>query len=317
MADPKRRALGRGLDALLPASRVVPSPPPSPVAPAVVPAAPVVPVVPPSPVSSAATVAPRATIAFLAPIEELHPSRGQPRTHFDDSALDELAASLKEIGMLEPILVRRRVQGGYEIVAGERRWRASQRAGLHEVPVFIRELSEAKAFEAALVENLQREDLNPLETARAYQRLIDEHGHSAESVAQLIGKDRSTVANALRLLKLPPSLLERIENRELSEGHGRALLGAATPAIMERLAREAVDKGWSVRETERRARAEAARTSKPDKPEKSANTRDLEERLSRQLATRVAVADRKGKGHLSIAFSSYDELDRLLAVLLK
>lgn len=312
MADPsKRRALGRGLDALLPASRPPAAPPPPPIIPA--PAAPATAAATPTTPARPA----RSSSGFIAPIEELHPNRSQPRTHFDDAALDELAASLKEIGMLEPILVRKRVQGGYEIVAGERRWRASQRAGLHEVPVFIRELSEAKAFEAALVENLQREDLNPLETARAYQRLIDEHGHSAETVAQLIGKDRSTISNALRLLKLPSALLERIENRQLSEGHGRALLGAATPAAMERLAREAIDKGWSVRETERRARAEATPKEPTEKTEKSANTRDLEERLSRQLATRVAVADRKGKGHLSIAFSSYDELDRLLEVLMK
>ena len=294
MVDPtKRRALGRGLDALLPSK---------PTAPSSIPAAP-----------SAAN----APDAFYAKIEDLHPNRNQPRTRFDDKALDELAASLKEVGMLEPILVRRRAAGGYEIVAGERRWRASQRAGLYEVPVFVRELSEGKAFEAALVENLQREDLNPLETARAYQRLIDEHGHSGESVAQLIGKDRSTIANALRLLKLPESVIDRIEARELSEGHGRALLGAADVGTMERLAREAVAKDWSVRETERHARAAAQKAKPGPAPAKSANTRDLEERLTRKLGTRVTVADRKGKGHLSIDFSSYDELDRLLEVLFK
>ena len=252
----------------------------------------------------------------MARIEDLHPNRSQPRTRFDDKALDELAASLKEIGMLEPILVRRRQAGGLEIVAGERRWRAAQRAGLHEVPVFVRELSEGKAFEAALVENLQREDLNPLETARAYQRLIDEHSHTVESVAHLIGKDRSTIANGMRLLKLPESVLDLIEERELSEGHGRALLGAADVAAMERLAREAVASDWSVRETERRARVQAQKTKDGPTAEKSANTRDLEERLTRKLGTRVTLADRKGKGHVNVAFSSYDELDRLLEVLL-
>ena len=219
--------------------------------------------------------------------------------------------------MLEPILVRRRTQGGYEIVAGERRWRAAQRAGLHEVPVFVRELSEGKAFEAALVENLQREDLNPLETARAFQRLLDEHGHSQDSVAKLIGKNRSTVANALRLLKLPEAVIDAIASRDLSEGHGRALLGAGSEPAMERLAREAISKGWSVRETERKARAAAAESPKATKQQKSANVRDLEERLTRSMGARVTVADRKGKGHLNIAFSSYDELDRLLEVLLK
>ena len=290
----KRRALGRGLDALLPAA-------------------------PPVAVGAAAAAGGRnAPEAFFARIEDLHPNRTQPRTRFDDQALEELAASLKQVGMLEPILVRRRAQGGgFEIVAGERRWRAAQRAGLFEVPVFVRELSEGKAFEAALVENLQREDLNPLETARAYQRLIDEHGHSIESVAQLIGKDRSTVANAMRLLKLPESIVDRIEARELSEGHGRALLGASSTAIMERLAREAVAKDWSVRETERRARAEAQKAKPNAAAVKSANTRDLEERLSRKLGARVRVADRKGKGHLTIDFTSYDDLDRLLEALLK
>lgn len=286
MADSKqRRALGRGLDALLPAApRAAPEGAPD---------------------------------AFHAPIEALHPNRDQPRTRFDDDALNELASSLEEVGMLEPILVRRRTQGGYEIVAGERRWRAAQRAGLHEVPVFVRELSEGKAFEAALVENLQREDLNPLETARAFQRLLDEHGHSQDSVAKLIGKNRSTVANALRLLKLPEAVIDAIESRDLSEGHGRALLGAGSEPAMERLAREAISKGWSVRETERKARAAAAESPKATKQQKSANVRDLEERLTRSMGARVTVADRKGKGHLNIAFSSYDELDRLLEVLLK
>lgn len=293
----KRRGLGRGLEALLPSTP---------------PAA--------APVAGRAAATPAKSAdgpeAFYAAIEDLHPNRSQPRTRFDDQALNELAASLKEIGMLEPILVRRRAQGGgFEIVAGERRWRAAQRAGLHQVPVFVRELSEGKAFEAALVENLQREDLNPLETARAYQRLMDEHGHGVESVAKLIGKDRSTIANGLRLLKLPESVLDRIEERELTEGHGRALLGAGDVAAIERLAREAVAKGWSVRETERRARAAAPAEKQPAKAEKNANTRDLEERLSRKLGTRVTLADRKGKGHMNIPFSSYDELDRLIEIL--
>jgi len=259
-------------------------------------------------------------IAFLAPIEDVHPSRSQPRTRFDEKGLDELASSLRELGMLEPILVRKRpagstaagAQSGFEIVAGERRWRAAQRAGLHEVPVFVRELSEVKAFEAALVENLVREDLNPLETARAYQRLIDEHEHSVDTIGKLIGKDRSTIANAMRLLKLPASVVDKIEAGELSEGHGRALLSAGDERAMAKLAVEAVDKEWSVRETERRARAESHARKPP--PPKSANTRDLEERLTRKLGARVVVADRKGKGHLSISFSSYDELDRLIEV---
>lgn len=288
MADPnKRRALGRGLDALLPASP--------------------------------AGGAPGAD-HFLARIEDLHPSR-QPRTRFDDASLGALAESLKDKGLLAPLLVRRRARGGYEIIAGERRWRAAQRAGVFELPVIIREMQDGEAFEAALVENLQREDLNPLEVARAFQRLIDEHDHSQDSIAALTGKDRSTVSNALRLLNLPESILDLIESGQLSEGHGRALLTAADRSLMERLARKAVERGWSVRETERQARSAAPRTAGGEKASertsKSANVRDLERRLSRALGTRVTIADRKGKGHLTIPFSSYDELDRLLDIFLK
>jgi ParB family chromosome partitioning protein len=295
MNDLNKRRLGRGLDALLP---------------------------------SGPPIAKASADGFRAKIEELHPNRSQPRTRFDDATLNELAQSIKDIGILEPILVRKRAQaqgGGYEIVAGERRWRAAQRAGLHEVPVFVRELNEGKAFEAALVENLQREDLNPLETARAFQRLLDEHSHTQDTLAQLIGKDRSTVANALRLLKLPESVLDLIESKELTEGHGRALLSAGDPAGMQTLAREAIANDWSVRETERRARlaAQIAAAEKEklqgqgaDKPgDKNPNQRDLEDRLSRSMGARVTLADRKGKGHLQIAFANYDELDRLITVL--
>ena len=287
----KQRRLGRGLDALLP--------------------------------GGAAPIAAASVDGFRAKIEDLHPNRSQPRTRFDDATLNELAQSIKDMGVLEPILVRKRQGGGFEIVAGERRWRAAQRAGLHEVPVFVRELSEGKAFEAALVENLQREDLNPLETARAFQRLMQDHNHTQESLAQLIGKDRSTVANAMRLLKLPESVTDLIESKELSEGHGRALLGAGDVSTIVRLAREAIAQQWSVRETEKRARVasstaqepESGSHAKPPEGDKNPNQRDLEDRLSRTIGARVTVADRKGKGHLQIAFANYDELDRLTKML--
>ena len=281
----KRRALGRGLDSLLPG---VPTPVREP------------------PV-------PRETTS--ARIEELSPGEGQPRHIFDEDRLEELAQSIRELGMLEPILVRKRPQGGgFSIVAGERRWRAAQRAGLHEVPVVVRELTDAQAFEAALVENIQRADLNPIETARAFQRLIDDHGHTQETLAQRVGKDRSTVSNALRLLKLPDQVLDLIENGVLSEGHGRALLAANDPNMMLKLARTAVEKGWSVRETERAARFVGQQNKdKGDKPPgKTPNVRDLESRLSKSLGSKVAVADRNGKGSIQIQFTSYDELDRLL-----
>lgn len=283
----KRRALGRGLDSLIPSGAPA-TPPPLP-APA-----------PPREATSAR-------------VEELHPTQGQPRYVFDDEKLSELAQSIQELGVLEPILVRKRKEGGFFIIAGERRWRAAQRAGVLEVPILVRELSEAQSFEAALVENLQRADLNPIETARAFQRLIDEHQHTQESVAQRVGKDRSTVANALRLLKLPAEVLDMIESGPLTEGHGRALLSAGEPAAMLKLARAAVEKGWSVRETERAARLFAQTDKQGDKPQgKSANVRDMETRLSRALGSKVSVADRNGKGNIQIHFTSYDELDRLL-----
>lgn len=279
--DPKKGSrLGRGLDALIPQNKPQP--------------------------------APGAASPTSAPIEEIHPNRTQPRQRFEEGPLDELSRSIQELGVLEPILVRKRKEGGFEIIAGERRWRASQRAGLREVPIVVRELSGTLAFEAAIVENLQREDLNAIETARAFQRLIDEHGHSQDTVAQKIGKDRSTVANALRLLKLPESVLELIENADLSEGHGRALLMASTPALREKLAREAVAKQWSVRETERRARDAGI---KPDAKPKNANLKDLEIRLSKSLGSRVTLTDHDGKGAVSIAYTSLDELDRIVAKL--
>ncbi len=291
MQDPsKRRALGRGLDALLPSGA------------------------PPQP------AVPRETTS--ARIEELHPTDGQPRRIFDDARLDELAQSIRELGVLEPILVRKRSSGGFHIIAGERRWRAAQRAGLHDVPVFVKELSDSEAFEAALVENLQREDLNPIETARAFSRLIEQHGHTQETVAQRLGKDRSTVSNSLRLLKLPEGVLEMVEQSQLSEGHGRALLVAGDANLMIKLARSAIEKSWSVRETEKAARfaADIAKAKEKGKetPEKgkSPNTRDLETRLARSLGAKVNVADRNGKGNLQIHFTSYDELDRLLERLL-
>ena len=243
-------------------------------------------------------------------IEDVHPNRAQPRQRFDDSKLDELAQSIRENGILEPIVVRKRAPGGYEIIAGERRWRAAQKAGLHEVPIFVRELTTQAAFEAAIVENLQREDLNAIETARAFARLMEEHKHTQETIALKIGKDRSTIANALRLLKLPASVIERIENGELTEGHGRALLMAPSAAVMSKLAEQAVQREWSVRETERQARAAANPPAKPEP--KSANVKDLENRLSKTLGARVNISDNQGKGHISIAYTSLDELDRLL-----
>lgn len=284
---PPKKRLGRGLDGLLPAA----SPRP------------------------AAARGP----ARKANIEELHPNPNQPRRHFDEEALQELAASIGEHGLLEPILVRSRARGGFEIIAGERRWRASQKAGLHEVPIFVRDLSDEVAFEAALVENLQREDLNPLETAQAFQRLVDDFGHTQDAIAKRVGKDRSSVSNALRLLKLPEVVQQHLVSGELSEGHGRALLVAGDDNAIKKLAKEAIAKKWSVRETERQARAfvKAGGATKPAAPKsKSANVLDLERRLTHSVGAPVTLEDKKGgKGNLVIKYASYDELDQILAKL--
>jgi len=277
-----RRRLGRGLDGLLPAA-------------------------PPASERSAKNTA---------AIEDLHPGRMQPRGRMDAEGLAELAASIREHGVLEPILVRKRASGGFEIIAGERRWRAAQQAGLKEVPIFLHDLDDEAAFEAALVENLQREDLNPMETARAFQRLVDDYGHTQEIIATKVGKERSTVANALRLLKLPKDVMELVEDGELSEGHGRALLAAPNVSSMKKLARTAVSKGWSVREAERQARRQArddGSGAAPKKPGKSTNVRDLENRLSRALGSSTKIHESgKERGQVRISYSSFDELDRLI-----
>ncbi len=280
----KKKRLGRGLDGLLPAAR---------------------------PKAAVSKTAPSST----ARIEELHPNRDQPRTRFQDDALEDLARSIGEHGVLEPILVRPRKAGGFEIIAGERRWRAAQRAGLKEVPIFVRDLSDEAAFEAALVENLQREDLNPIETARAFQRLVDQFGHTQDQIAERIGKDRSSVSNSLRLLKLPDAILDMLQDGELSEGHGRALLAASSVAKMLELAKATTKHKLSVREVERRARADSGKTKKKKK-KKSANVRDLEKKLSTALGTTVTVDAARGeKGKIVIPYHSYDHLDELLTKL--
>ncbi len=277
-----RRRLGRGLDGLLPAA---------------------------PPASERAQ-------KNNAAIEDVHPGRMQPRGRMDAAALAELAASIREHGVLEPILVRKRPSGGFEIIAGERRWRAAQQAGLKDVPIFVHDLGDEAAFEAALVENLQREDLNPMETARAFQRLVDDYGYTQETIATKVGKERSTVANALRLLKLPKDVVDLIETGDLSEGHGRALLSAPNVSSMKKLARTAVSKGWSVREAERQsrrlARADGAAAA-PKKEGKSTNVRDLENRLSRALGSSTKIHESgKERGQVRISYSSFDELDRLI-----
>ncbi len=286
----KPRGLGRGLDALLPGGSK------------------------PPPTSAPASAPPRGDV-FKCALERIVPNRGQPRRHFDEQALEELAQSIREHGLIEPLVVRRiGGQDKFEIVAGERRWRASQRAGLREVMVVVREIDDKEAFEIALIENVQREDLNPIEFAEALRTLIDDHQHTQESLAQVVGKDRSTVTNALRLLKLPEAVRKHVITGELSEGHARAILGAPNERSMARIAELAIAKKLSVRQTE--AEIRSLRQPPKDKSSKPASTKDLELRLARKLGARCEVKDREGKGQVVIHYGDLDELDRILDVIL-
>jgi ParB family transcriptional regulator, chromosome partitioning protein len=287
----KARGLGRGLDILLPtgASR-------------------------PPPLSDETSRG--SETAFLCALERIVPNRGQPRRRFDEAALEELAQSIREIGVIEPLVVRRiGNEDRFELIAGERRWRAAQRAALREVMVVVKTLDDKKAYEASVIENVQREDLNPIELAAALRVLCDDHGHTHETLAKALGKDRTTIANALRLLKLPVRVQEWVAEGNLSEGHARALLGAAEESDMLRLAEASLKGGMSVRQLEAEVRA----SKKPKKAEprgKTASVRDLEQRLSRALGTRCQLRDRAGRGAIVIRYANLDDLDRLLERLL-
>jgi ParB family transcriptional regulator, chromosome partitioning protein len=289
------RGLGRGLDALLP----VAAPPPR---------------APSAPSYGEGNV-------FQCALEKIVPQKHQPRQHFDGEALEELAQSLREHGLIEPLVVRRREGSDvFEIVAGERRWRAAQRAGLRDVTVVVRDVSTKQAFELALIENVQREDLDAIEFAEALQRLVDEHGYTQESLAQRLGKDRSTITNALRLLKLPDAVRAKVIEGELSEGHARALLGAPDDATLATLAERVLKGRLNVRQTEALVRAAKkpsgkGKTGGAGRGDKSASVRDLELRLERKLGTRCEVRDKDGKGEIVVKYSSFDELDRILDVI--
>jgi ParB family chromosome partitioning protein len=246
-------------------------------------------------------------------IDLVRPNPRQPREHFNEDALDSMAASLRERGMLQPLVVRE-YEEGFQIIAGERRWRAAQRAGWHRVPVIVREATTLEALELALIENVQREDLNPLEEARAYEFLAAEAGLTQEQVAERVGRERSTVANYIRLLALPQRVQELLVEGAFTMGHARALLGLKGAAAQSRLAEEIAAKGLSVRQTEARVRQArssgggATRTEDPD-------TVAAQDRLSRALGAPVKIRG-KEKGRIEIRFASLDELDRLYEQLL-
>ena len=280
-----RKALGRGLAALIPTA---------------------------APTSATATAAGLRSL----PIERIHPNKGQPRKTFDQEPLAELAASIKEQGVLQPVVVRRRGDD-YELVAGERRWRAAQLAGLVEVPALVKELSDAEALEVALIENIQRQDLDPLEEAEAYGRLIREHGMTQDEVAVAVGKSRVAITNSLRLLKLPDDILKMLADGRLTAGHARALMTVTSEAALVKLANDVVARALSVREAERLARhaqsqAPAAKARKSGSGRKTPAEAQVEEKLQRALGTKVRLKNRRGKGRIEVYFNSLDELDRLL-----
>jgi ParB family transcriptional regulator, chromosome partitioning protein len=250
------------------------------------------------------------------PIERLKPNPNQPRRNFDEKDLQELAASIREKGVIQPLIIRPAADGDYEIVAGERRWRAAQMAAMHELPVLIRELSDSEVLELAIIENIQRADLNAVEEAAGYRQLMDRFGHTQEKLAEALGKSRSHIANLLRLLTLPDAVQEMVREGKLSSGHARALITAPDP---EGLARQVIEKDLSVRQTEQLARlvARPAQPAVPRGPAKDADTRALEQDLSASLRMKVIIDHRPGRqsGELRIRYGNLEELDSLCQML--
>jgi ParB family chromosome partitioning protein len=254
--------------------------------------------------------------AQIVPIEAIRPSPFQPRRHFAESELDGLAQSIREKGIVQPLLVRpvADADADFELVAGERRRRAAQRVGLHEVPVVIRALGDSEVIEIALVENLQREDLSPLEEAEAYSRLTREFGRSQASLAEAVGKSRSHVANTVRLLSLPPPVLRNLSDGALSAGHARALLAAPDPVAV---ADEVIRRGLNVRATEELVRRRAAQPEPKPRPPRDADTVTLERELATTLGLRVNLSPKRRGGSLTVHYTTLDQLDRVLKLLRK
>ena len=287
MADkPERRGLGRGLSALL------------------------------ADVETDVAVSARVgRETDVLPIEQVHPNPDQPRRTFSEEDMADLTASIKDRGIIQPLIVRPdpAKPGAYQIVAGERRWRAAQRAQLHEIPVLIRDFTDTEVLEVAIIENIQRADLNPAEEALGYRQLMDRFGHTQEQLAEVMGKSRSHIANLLRLLNLPEPVLDMVRDGSLSAGHARALVPTSNPL---ELARQIVRKGLSVRQTENLTKSPQRARKEPSapKPEKDADTLALEGDLSAQLRTRVTLhhaASGEG-GEIRIQYNSFDQLDELL-----
>jgi ParB family chromosome partitioning protein len=274
----KRPALGRGLSALIPDAPAAPQ------------------------------SAPERSLDV--DIDLLRPNRAQPRTTIDEARIEELARSIKANGVIQPIVVRKSDKG-YEIIAGERRWRASQRAGLLKVPVVVRDVPDDRLLAVALIENIQREDLNPIEEAQAYRRLSDEYHLTQDQIAEAVGKDRSSVANFMRLLKLPREIREDLSGGALSMGHARALLALADENAQLRISREVVSRNLSVRETEAMVKRDAEPAKPREEPQNDVHTRAAEEKLRFALGTRVRITRRGKGGRIEIDFQNEHELQRL------
>jgi ParB family chromosome partitioning protein len=252
----------------------------------------------------------------MVPLEQIQAATKQPRTHFDSTRLDELAQSIKREGLIQPIVLRLMDENEYTIIAGERRYRAAHRAGLHEIPAIIKETTAAQAFEWAVIENIQREDLNPIEEAQAYQLLKESTQCSQEDLANRLGKSRVTIANSLRLLKLSGAIQQFLETGELSAGHARALL-MAPKQVQLSLARRAVDESWTVRKTEEEAkRLHEADTAPADvSPAKTPRRNEaVEAQLRAAIGAPVRVVQKRGKGRIEVRFHSFEELERLIDI---
>lgn len=250
----------------------------------------------------------------------IEPNNFQPRTTFDEQRLEELAQSIKANGIIQPLLVRRTGNERYQLVAGERRWRAAQRAGLHRVPCVVKEIPEDKMLELALIENIQRQELNAIEEAHAYKRLIETLGLTQEMVAQRVGRDRTFITNYLRLLRLPEDIQHLVEAEQLSMGHARALLGVDEPETQRRLAKEIIDKGHSVRQTERTIKRIVEGVETVDTPvvKEDPNFRSAEDKLRRKLSSKVhiVVNQKSSGGKIEIEFFDVNDLNRVYEIIM-
>ncbi len=276
----QKKALGRGLGALIP-SRAFDAPPPA------------------------------AGLAEV-PIEQISPNPYQPRKTFNEASIEELARSVREHGIVQPLVVTRVGDKKYRLIAGERRFRAAQRAGLSKVPVVIKEMTtDSDTLQIALIENIQREDLNPIEEAHAYHQLHEEFGLTQEEISKQVGKERSTIANFLRLMKLPEGVKKLLASGQLSMGHARAILAVASPKKQEQLAERVVKRNLNVRQTEMLAAEKAPRAAEPEK-EKDVFTRDAEDKLARTLRCKVEIDRKRRGGVIHVRFGSEEELIRLV-----